>query len=195
MIVASHSATGGMPSNESGASFPGRSILCTDMNPPAVAGVVAVYCGHRVARGTADMRSIGVAAIFVLIFAVAGCIKLGESSDTPWSGFATHKESGKLEWWFSSHSSYSECIESMEWGVTNTVNQAWYTYPVGCAYGSNSRLMAILMNVFVADTEHLECLVGSKNPELRKKKAKYSAVLKGHREECADSSKLSVIWK
>lgn len=132
--------------------------------------------------------------VSLLLLSLPGC-DLGEpTSEKPWMGFAKHKESGKLQWWFSSYDSYDACIEALNWGVTNTVQKTWYEKPIGCGFSSNSYIKTIFTNLFVAEMEHFECLLESKNPELREMKMKYGAVLRGYENDCVNNSKHKVIF-
>lgn len=136
----------------------------------------------------------GIPLLVMTSLIISSCVELGETPDKPWLGYSKNKRTGKLEWWFDSHKTYDECIESMEWGVTNTVTKTWYEHPVGCGFMSNNYMETMFMNIFVSGTDNFECLVESKNPEIRKMNMKYGPVLKGFPNDCVDSSKQSVIY-
>lgn len=122
-----------------------------------------------------------------------GC---GGSSSKPWNGFATNKETGKIEWWFKDYESHSECVKHMYWQVNNdSFQKEHYKEPYGCAFMSNNFLDAILRNELLAENENFECLAESKNPDAEQMKVKYSVVLnQKEAKQCVPNTNFEVVW-
>ncbi len=92
-----------------------------------------------------------------VFFLLAGCdvevkLKVGKSEksgphENPWQVYATHKETKKLEWWWSWHESRDDCLKSVKYDLTSSVHAQWYTEPAGCMYvGSDNRYVLSFMN-------------------------------------------------
>jgi len=90
-----------------------------------------------------------------LLVLVAGCdveVKVGNSEksaspEKPWQVYATNKETKKLEVWWSSHESHDDCMKSVKYDLTSSINAQWYIEPAGCMYvGSDNRYVLYVMN-------------------------------------------------
>jgi hypothetical protein len=132
----------------------------------------------------------------VLTMAVLFWVAVNESSKKPWGGFATNRESGKIEWWFAEYESHSECIKHMYWQVNNdSIHKEHYKEPYGCAFMSNNFLDAVLRNELLAENQNFECLAESKNPDAEQMKVKYSVVLNQKEEkQCKPNTNFDVVW-
>jgi hypothetical protein len=107
---------------------------------------------------------------------LTGCDLTEETSNKPWSGYALNKGSGRFEWWFNSHESERDCIESIKAGVSSAPNNQWYAKPVGCGFMSNSYWRVWLMNIIYPD-KNFECIYRA--PEAASVKGAYSNMLVG----------------
>ncbi|WP_157772327.1 hypothetical protein [Zobellella denitrificans] len=141
------------------------------------------------------MNSILKASIsFSLIIMIVGCGDFGETPEEPWMGFTTNKKNEKPQWWYSTYQSYDACMEAMNWGITNTESKDYYKEPVGCGYYSNNKIKTIFINIFIADMKYFECIIESKNPEMRRRKMKYGPLLKGYDNPCVSDSRQRVVF-
>jgi len=138
-------------------------------------------------------RNASVVISIFLIFLLTGC---NVATSNPWLGFATNKETGKIEWWLSSYPSHRECIRNMYWQVKNDEFQKEnYKEPFGCGYLSNNIIDAVLRNELVGDMQFFECLADSKNPEAEKMLVRYSPVLNQINEkQCVSNSNFDIVW-
>jgi hypothetical protein len=123
-----------------------------------------------------------------ILFALQGCWFDEDVNENPWMGYAFNIKDAKPEWWLSQYKTKEECLEHLNWAVTNTDNKEWYSKPVGCGFSSNSYILS-LIHYLIDQDENFQCLVKSKNPEIRKMKMRYGPMLKGYeivstREEC-----------
>lgn len=171
-----------------------RSLLQTHpeltRKPPLISRLLEMN-GKLSMKTVATLFKLSVASLF--ISTLLGC---DLSSSSPWNGFATNRETGKVEWWLSSYASHSECMKNMYWQVNNDANQkVYYKEPFGCGYMSNNFFDAVIRNELVGEKQNFECLAESKNPQAEKILAKYSPVLNQKDDrQCLANTDFDVVW-
>jgi hypothetical protein len=135
---------------------------------------------------------IGSVLVIVILYVYAS----NDAAKKPWNGFATSKETGKIEWWFADYESHSECMKHMYWQVKNdSFQKEHYKEPFGCAFMTNNYFDAVVRNELIAEKKYFECLAESKNPSAEQMKVKYSVVLNQRDEKkCVSNTNFNVVW-
>ena len=129
-----------------------------------------------------------------LIF-LQGCIEKLDTNPKPWVGFATHTETGRVEWWLNTHSTYSRCKEQMVWDVNNTIQGNWYREPVGCGYSGNSILAIQVFYSIYGDKEFFSCILKNKDPASEDFNVRYYLMLRDYADQCVTNTERELIRK
>lgn len=118
--------------------------------------------------------------VLVLLLSMLGACNPFGANETPWVGYATQKDTGRLAWWVLSKSSYGECLDTMRWETSgNRASAASFRAPLGCGYSGNQYWRVWLVNVLAANMDHFECIARAVDPASAAAGRRYSPVLKG----------------
>lgn len=105
-----------------------------------------------------------------------------DTPSRPWQGFATHRETGRLEWFFGSFASRADCMHDMGHQLSGTMNATWYRQPMGCAYvGYQNRYVIYVVNAALG-IPGLSCVARHTSQALQEAGMFYGLVLKGYPE-------------
>jgi len=111
--------------------------------------------------------------LLTIFFLLVGCdveVKVNgsnseksDSHERPWQIYATHKESNKLEIWWSNHDNRDDCLKSVKYDLTSSVHGQWYTEPAGCMYvGSDNKYVLYITNKLY-NSKAIMCVARLKN--------------------------------
>ena len=117
----------------------------------------------------------------ILLFLLVPLISCSDhQTNNSWGSYATHKETQKQEFWFTSYKTREECIVDMSWQLEGEDDpnkkriSILHTKPYGCHFMSNNKWLSMYYYLVYED-EGLGCLWESSNPNVR---IKYSVTLK-----------------
>ena len=121
-------------------------------------------------------------ALLMGVAAVLSACAEANTPSRPWQGFATHRESGRLEWFFGTYASRADCLHDMGHQLGGTINATWYRQPMGCAYaGYQNPYVIYLVNVALG-AHGLGCVARHTSRALQEAGLFYGPVLKGYPE-------------
>jgi|TARA_B110000037_G_scaffold130467_1_gene148232 hypothetical protein len=116
-----------------------------------------------------------------LLFLLVPLISCSDhQTNNSWGSYATHKETQKQEFWFTSYKTRDECLADMYWQLEGEEDpnkqriSNWHTKPYGCHFMSNNKWLSMYYYLIYGD-EDIGCLWESSNPNVR---IKYSVTLK-----------------
>lgn len=114
-----------------------------------------------------------------LLCLTASCSE-ADGPDKGWIGFATHRETGRLEWFFPRYRSREDCIAGTEEIALRTVNSSWYRAPTGCGYaGYQNKFVLYLVNLLLG-AQQIHCIARHHSGPIAEAGIVYDIVLQGY---------------
>ena len=110
------------------------------------------------------------------IVLLCSCDVLGETAETPWTGYAWNAASQRYEFLPASYATYRDCITATGQAAHDVVPPSPQSERFGCAYASNSYWKA-WWNNDVGRGKPLMCIARSKAADAAARRSLYRAVL------------------